>query len=94
MLVDDDEAPEIVIAPRRSEVELQLRGGLSFGDRGAQVEVVQRTLSRLGLYEGPIDGRYGTRLSRAVRQFQSRRGMRVTGDINKATWVAIVEETT
>ncbi|WP_443077020.1 peptidoglycan-binding domain-containing protein [Streptomyces sp. SP18CS02] len=48
------------------------------GDRGGAVNDVQSRLSRIGLYDGPIDGRYNGPVSRAVGAFQDRYG--ITGD--------------
>lgn len=49
------------------------------GDRGAAVRSVQL---RLGL---PADGVYGKATARAVRRFQRRHGLRVTGRVDAAT---------
>ena len=89
-------APKAKTEPvsRRSELALTLRGGgISTGDRGQQVEIVQKALSFLGFFDGPPDGRYGIMLTKAVRQFQSVNNLRITGDINVATWEKLLEPT-
>lgn len=79
--------PEDQPVNRRSELALKLKGGgISSGDRGHQVEIVQKALLTLGFYDGPADGRYGIVLTKAVRQFQSANNLRITGDVNVATW--------
>ena len=75
--------------PRRSALALELRHTLSQGDIGGQVKAAQEALIRLGFDEFKNDGRYGTLMGRAVRKFQESRGLRVTGEINAATWEAL-----
>jgi peptidoglycan hydrolase-like protein with peptidoglycan-binding domain len=76
-------------APRRSAIALQLKRSLSQGDRGGQVKMVQDELTRQGFWDAPADAHFGTRLGKAVRQFQSHRGLRVTGEVNVATWESL-----
>ena len=40
---------------------------------------VQRRLSELGYYRGPIDGVWGQETRLAMEQFQHQRGLRITG---------------
>ena len=47
------------------------------GDRGAKVRELQRAL------HVPADGDFGPRTTRAVRRYQRRHGLRVTGVVNK-----------
>jgi cell wall-associated NlpC family hydrolase len=56
---------------------------LSVGDRGKQVRAVQQ---RLGL---DVDGIYGQATARAVRRFQRRHDLVVTGRVDKRTWQAM-----
>lgn len=88
---DPDFTPATEPQPRRSDLLLELRRPLAYGSHGPNVDRVMRALAGLGFYEGPIDGRYGTRLSRAVRRFQSEKGLRVSGDVDGATWLALME---
>lgn len=95
--VEADPAPEVAAAPaepRRSDLALALKRPLSYGSHGPNVDGVMRALAQRGMYEGPIDGRYGTRLTRAVRQFQSSMGLRISGDVDSATWVALMGDYT
>lgn len=78
-----------VAKPRRSALALELRHTLSSGDIGGQVKAAQERLTKLGFSEFKNDGRYGTMMSKAVRRFQNDRGLKITGDINAATWEAL-----
>ena len=51
--------------------------------------VVQTALSRRGYYLGPIDGVIGAGSRRAIRAFQSDRGLPVTGLIDRKLLVAL-----
>lgn len=73
----------------RSRLLIEGARTLSSGDRGQRVEYAQRALARKGFYEGPVDGRYGIVLSKAVRRFQAAAGIKVTGDVNPRTWEAL-----
>jgi len=62
---------------------------LRLGSSGPAVRLLQRLLQERGFYRGPIDGVYGTRTQRAVRQFQRSQGLPVTGIADHATWHAL-----
>lgn len=79
----------VKVADKRSATMLELQRTMSQGDHGPRVEVVQKALADAGFFEGKQDGRYGTLLGRAVRQFQGSKGLRVTGEVNPQTWEAI-----
>lgn len=49
------------------------------GSRGEEVRQIQTKLKSLGLYNGAIDGIYGTGTQKAVRQFQKNCGLTVDG---------------
>ena len=59
------------------------------GASGAEVEQIQQRLQALGLYRGPIDGRYGGGTEAAVRAFQRLGGLGVDGAVAGATWKAL-----
>ena len=50
---------------------------------------VQRRLSELGYYRGPIDGVWGGETRTAVERFQANQRLAVTGDLNEATVAAM-----
>ena len=51
----------------------------SIGSRGEEVRQIQKKLKELGLYNGSIDGIYGTATQKAVRQFQKNCGLTADG---------------
>ncbi len=55
------------------------------GDTGEGVKKVQRRLKKLGYYDGSIDGDYGSGTKAAVKSFQKKNGLNVTGRVNKST---------
>ena len=73
----------------RSELEIQGSRTIGQGDRGVRVEYVQRAMARRELFTGPVDGRFGIVLAKAVRHFQQAAGLPVTGDVNARTWEAM-----
>lgn len=62
---------------------------LRLGSTGPAVRLLQRLLQQEGVFSGPIDGDFGVRTQRAVRDFQRQRGLTVTGVVNEATWEAL-----
>ncbi|MCL2812624.1 MAG: peptidoglycan-binding protein [Clostridia bacterium] len=62
---------------------------LQFGSRGTAVRNMQVRLANLGYYFGAIDGIFGSQTQAAVRQFQTRNNLAVTGIANAATQTAI-----
>ena len=60
-------------------------GTCAAGDSGEAVKKVQRRLKKLGYYKGSIDGDYGNGTKTAVKSFQKRNGLSVTGKVNKNT---------
>lgn len=65
---------------------LEYRHSLDTGDRGALVLWAQSRLTEHGDYAGPLDGRFRLETSKAVRAFQQRNGLKVTGIIDRRTW--------
>lgn len=59
---------------------------LAFGERGPQVEALQRTLESLNYAVGKTDGNYGRLTRAAVAAFQLDNDMQATGDVDSATW--------
>jgi peptidoglycan hydrolase-like protein with peptidoglycan-binding domain len=52
---------------------------LRIGNRGTAVRNMQVRLANLGYYTGPIDGIFGSKTEAAVRSFQSRNNLAVSG---------------
>ena len=55
------------------------------GDSGSAVKKVQQRLKKLGYYTGGTDGDYGNGTKTAVKNFQRRNGLSVTGKVNSKT---------
>ena len=53
----------------------------------------QRALKELGFYTGPIDGRWGPKSEKAVRQFQTMHGLTVDGVIGPQTYKELFPRT-
>jgi peptidoglycan hydrolase-like protein with peptidoglycan-binding domain len=49
------------------------------------IREAQQQLKAMGLYEGPIDGRYGPETQEALRAYQGRHGLQVTGALTPET---------
>ncbi|WP_066639739.1 cell wall hydrolase [Desulfolucanica intricata] len=65
---------------------------LVLGDRGTDVTKVQKRLIDLNLYEGQTTGYYGFKSRKAVQEFQKKRNLPVTGDVDKKTWREILKK--
>ena len=55
------------------------------GSRGAEVEAIQERLKERGLYNGNVDGIYGTQTQKAVKAFQKQQGLTQDGIAGPAT---------
>jgi hypothetical protein len=60
--------------------------GLSIGSKGTLVMLIQNHLKAAGFYDGPIDGIYGQGLKEAVKKFQKKHGLPITGGVNKTVY--------
>lgn len=58
---------------------------LSAGDEGDKVRDLQARLKQVGWYDKLIDGRYGEGTTEAVRGFQQKRQIPVTGEVDQRT---------
>lgn len=45
------------------------------GDSGSAVTTIQTKLKRWGYFDGPVDGIYGSKTTKAVRSFQRKNGL-------------------
>lgn len=59
------------------------------GSRGSEVRQIQTALKRQGYYKGSVDGIYGSETERAVRSFQSAKGLSVDGICGTETLQAL-----
>jgi hypothetical protein len=62
---------------------------LYFGSRSDKVIDVQIQLYDLGLYDGPIDGIFGRKTDKGVRQYQQNQHLKVDGIVGPKTWFAL-----
>ncbi|MGI6358723.1 MAG: spore cortex-lytic enzyme [Bacillota bacterium] len=62
---------------------------LYWGNTGNDVYQVQLRLIRWGYMQGGADGVYGAKTFQAVRLFQSRNGLNVTGNVDASTYRAL-----
>lgn len=70
---------EATIKPAKSDAPPMARKSLQQGDRGAAVQWAQERLAALGFEVGRIDGYYSSLTMKAVRQFESSKGLKITG---------------
>jgi peptidoglycan hydrolase-like protein with peptidoglycan-binding domain len=65
------------------------RHSLDTGDRGVLVMWAQSKLMKHGYFEGDLNGRYNRELSLAVRKYQDRVNLKITGVIDRKTWESL-----
>ncbi len=53
---------------------------------GTDVIRVQEALTELGLYKGPINGRYNSETQKVIRELQKANGLPETGEVDAKTW--------
>lgn len=64
------------------------------GDSGSAVTTIQTKLKRWGYFDGPVDGVYGSKTTKAVRSFQQKNGLTADGVAGPATLKALGMEQT
>ena len=64
------------------------------GDSGSAVTTIQTKLKRWGYFDGPVDGIYGSKTTKAVRSFQWKNGLTADGVAGPATLKALGMEQT
>ena len=62
---------------------------LYWGSRGSEVTTLQQKLKQWGYYYGFVDGTYGSATYKAVRDFQSKNGLRADGVVGTNTRAAL-----
>ena len=64
------------------------------GDSGSAVTTIQTKLKRWGYFDGPVDGVYGSKTTKAVRSFPQKNGLTADGVAGPATLKALGMEQT
>jgi peptidoglycan hydrolase-like protein with peptidoglycan-binding domain len=59
------------------------------GSDGVTVKLAQQLVTEFGYDPGPVDGAFGPRTDKAVRQFQSDFGLTVDGIVGPKTWAML-----
>ncbi len=75
------------------QAEQAARPLLERGDKGRKVRELQHRLHQLDWFSGSITGVYGKRTVRGVKGFQAKRKITKTGEVDRATWAALVKRT-
>jgi hypothetical protein len=70
-------------------VTIPAGGHLASGDSGSQVETLQKALAQLGLYDGKVDGDFGSGTEAAVIEFQKAHNLTDDGIVGQQTADAI-----
>ena len=66
--------------------EVKLEKILAKGHRGSKVKTLQISLRTMGFNPGPIDGIFGIKTTRALKEFQKSKGIKANGIFNQKTW--------
>jgi peptidoglycan hydrolase-like protein with peptidoglycan-binding domain len=64
---------------------------LSQGSNGVLVTAIQQVLKDIGFYMGEVDGIYGPKTAKAVRDFQISDNLLADGIIGPQTWNALIQ---
>lgn len=60
-----------------------------YGSTGEEVKQIQTKLKNWGYYKGNIDGIYGSKTVKAVKDFQNKNGLEVDGIVGDKTLAAL-----
>ncbi len=83
---------ENVDAGNSSSAETQTETAwMKKGDESEKVEILQKRLIALGYLKGKASGKFDSRLEEAVKAYQKKSGIPVTGTISETDWNAIAD---
>jgi 1-phosphatidylinositol phosphodiesterase len=74
-------------APKAVDTSLVKRGST-----GPQVSKLQQELKAAGIDPGPVDGIFGAKTEKAVKQYQAREKLGVDGRVGNQTWKALTTD--
>lgn len=77
--------------PLQENDQLTESRSLVFGTHDEAVHALQKKLKRIKFYEGTTDGKFGIKTEHAVKQFQRRYNLDITGRANKETIHQLME---
>lgn len=83
------EESEVSKEPEKPKFVTLTEGNMDETIADAKITEIQQTLAKLGYYTYEVTGYYGEATTAAVKDFQAKAGIEVTGNVDKATWNAI-----
>ena len=86
------EESEVSKEPEKPKFVTLKEGDMDETIADAKITEVQQTLTKLGYYTYEVTGYYGEATTAAVKDFQAKAGIEVTGNVDEATWNAIFSE--
>jgi murein L,D-transpeptidase YcbB/YkuD len=69
--------------------DLTAKGGADAQEEVASTAAVQQTLKLAGFWDGPVDGEWTPALTQALKDFQTKLGVKPTGTVDAATVAAL-----
>ena len=83
------EESEVSKEPEKPKFVTLTEGNMDETIADAKITEIQQTLAKLGYYTYEVTGYYGEATTVAVKDFQAKAGIEVTGNVDEATWNAI-----
>lgn len=83
------EESEVSKEPEKPKFVTLTEGNMDETIADAKITEIQQTLAKLGYYTYEVTGYYGEATTAAVKDFQAKAGIEVTGNVDEATWDAI-----
>ena len=83
------EESEVSKEPEKPKFVTLTEGNMDETIADAKITEIQQTLTKLGYYTYEVTGYYGEATTAAVKDFQAKAGIEVTGNVDEATWNAI-----
>ncbi len=84
-----EQAQPIIITPTEETVSAPVVALTEEGQKMAKNKKIQEALKIAGYYQGEIDGKVGPQTKKAIRDFQSAKGLVVDGKVGPKTWAEL-----